>query len=438
MKRFTTRRLVIGMYATGFLALSSHAFAAGFQLFEQDGASIGSYHAGYAALAKDASIAFYNPAGITRIKNQQLVFAGNTIATDFQYKGTIGVNTILGGIPRSVTAQGGNVAFVPALHYVAPLTDNLGFGFSVDIPFGLKTNYGQSTILRYAATQTSVMVVDVSPSFGYQVTEKGSLGLGLDVQRMFAQFDQVGAAGPVETDTLSSNKVNDTGYGYHFGGLYQFTQDYRVGLSYHSKVVHHLTGTSQFTGPIANLLNEGPYQSHATTNITLPPYTALSAYGKMNPYYALMASAIYTQWSVEREIILNGISGVVSPFDMSTTIQASLPQYYRNTWNLSVGGEYFVSDKMTLRGALGYDETPVSNRYRNVTLPDNNRYVFAVGGHFQATKTIGLDLGWTHLMIAKTHINPPPMVTGAQVATTNGDATGGADVYGAQVTWDLV
>ena len=51
--------------------------------------------------------------------------------------------------------------------------ERLGFGFSVDVPFGLKTNYGYTSAVRYASTQTAVTVVDISPSLGYPVTEKG-------------------------------------------------------------------------------------------------------------------------------------------------------------------------------------------------------------------------------------------------------------------------
>jgi long-chain fatty acid transport protein len=61
-----------------------------------------------------------------------------------------------------------------------------------------------------------------------------------------------------------------------------------------------------------------------------------------------------------------------------------------------------------------------------------------MGGHYQATKTIGIDLGWMHLFINEATVNPPAQITGAQETTTNGKVNGGADVYGAQLTWDMV
>src|SRR3990167_6386814 len=82
----------------GIYFYSSLASASAFQLWEQDAASIGNYHAGYAAAAEDASTAFYNPAGLTRFKEQQLVVSADNIFTSFKYRGTVRVNTIGGGL----------------------------------------------------------------------------------------------------------------------------------------------------------------------------------------------------------------------------------------------------------------------------------------------------------------------------------------------------
>jgi long-chain fatty acid transport protein len=419
---------------------STQIMAAAFQLWEQDGASIANYHAGYAALAADASTAFYNPAGITRIKNQQIVLGGDTILTDFKYRGTIKVNTInAGNTAFTVTAQGGNIAFVPHLHYVAPLSERLAFGFSVVVPFGLKTNYGSTTMLRYAATKTSVMVINISPVLAWQVNDQFSLGAGIDAQRMNAEFNSYAVLGDPETDTRSANSAEDTAYGYHIGALFQLSPETRFGLSYHSKVDHHLKGTSTFSGPLAAFVNDGirSFSSRATTNVTLPAYTAFSVYQKVNPQIAMMGTVIYTQWNVFKNLVLNNLSGAQG-MEKSTSIRVVIPEHYHNSWNFSVGGDYFATEQFILRGAIGYDQTPVNNQYRNPQLPDNNRYVFALGGHYQATKTIGFDLGWSHLFIKQARVNPPTQVTGTQRTTTNGNVIGAGDVYGMQLTWDLV
>ena len=437
MNRFKARKLAVALGVAGLFVFSSHAMAAAFQLWEQDAASVGNFHAGYAAAAYDASTAFYNPAGLSRFDEQQLVVSADSIFTSFKYRGMVNVNTInAGNSPQSVTAQGGNYGLVPALHYVAPLSDIFAFGLSVDVPFGLKVNYGKQTELRYASTVASVQVVDISPVLSIKVTDQVSLGFGPDIQVMKGEFNQVGTMGGAELDSDGINTADGTGYGMHAGIMYNINDNSRIGLSYHSQVVHHLTGTSTFSGPLAD--DFPPIaSSRAKVNLTLPPYTALSAYHKINPSVAVMASVIYTQWSTIQNLVLQNVAGVVDA-DATTSLTAMLPMHFHNSFNFSVGADYAVTDAMTLRGGIGYDQTPVKDAYRNVQLPDNDRYVFALGGHYQSTPTLGFDLGWSHIFINKAHVIPPPQVVGDEIVTTNGSVTGGADVFAAQLVWDMV
>lgn len=441
MKHFQLHKLAAAFSVTGLLVFSSHAMASAFQLWEQDAASIGNYHAGYAAAAYDASTAFYNPAGLSRFKNQQVVFAADGVVTSFKYQGNIGVNTINDGDPQLVTAQGGNFGLIPALHYVAPISDIVFFGFSVDVPFGLMTNYGQSTVLKYASTETSVRVIDVSPVFTFKVTDQFSFGLGPDLQLMKGEFNQVGTNGVTEWDSDGINTADDTAFGMHAGILYELNENSRVGLSYHSQVVHHLTGDSSFNGPLVREALEIPSGTitsrRAKVNITLPPYTALSAYHKLNPSVAVMGSIIYTQWSTLQDLVLQNVAAI-QDLAASTNVIVTIPQHFRNTFNFSVGADYLAADKVTLRGGVGYDQTPVRDAYRNVMLPDNNRFAIALGSHYQSTPTLGFDISWSHLFINNAQINPPAQVTGDEIVTTNGNVKGGADVFAAQLVWDLI
>lgn len=249
MNRFVTRRLVTALCATGMLGLSTGAMASAFQLWEQSGASVGNYHAGYAASAEDASTAWFNPAGITKFKHQQIVVGGAAIMSSFKYRGDVSFRSTTPLPPvnfSGVTAQGGAFGLVPDFHYVTPITEKLGFGFSIAAPFGLKTDYGTGSPMRYAATRTSITVADISPSLAYEFNKQFSLGLGFDVQRAMGEFDNVSGTSNPALDTTATNKANGTGYGYHAGIMYDLTPDTRFGLSYHSQVVHHLTGTSKF------------------------------------------------------------------------------------------------------------------------------------------------------------------------------------------------
>ena len=61
------------------------------------------------------------------------------------------------------------------------------------------------------------------------------------------------------------------------------------------------------------------------------------------------------------------VDGIPTP---STSLVVTIPQHFRNTWNVSVGADYFT-DQITLKNGLGIDKSPANNRYR-VQMPDNN------------------------------------------------------------------
>lgn len=439
LKPTAIRQLIAFTCASILTTTSPQAMAAAFQIWEQDAASVGNYHAGRAASANDATTAYYNPAGMIRIQNQQFVLGDVGILTNGKYRGTVATNTYLGGAAQSVTAQNGSFTQAPNFHYVAPITPTIAFGLSLAVPFGLNAVYGRNTALRYDSVKAELQVIDLSPSLGFNLTKKLSVGFGMNVQRMNAQFDSTLTQG-AGTDTSAVSKGWDIAYGYHLGALYQFMPSTRVGIAYQSQVAHHIRGTSKLIGPVANALNGGPVVStEANANFTLPPFTTLSAYHQLNQKWAVMGSVIYTQWSfLQKTISLKDQSGVSAGGAGVNMLTVNLPQYYHNTWNLSVGADYNVTDQFTLRSGIGFDQSPTNNKYRNVQIPDSDHYAIAFGGHFQATKTFGIDLGWTHLFIANANISPPPQVIGSQVSTTNGSVKSSADIFGAQFTWDLV
>jgi long-chain fatty acid transport protein len=155
-----------------------------------------------------------------------------------------------------------------------------------------------------------------------------------------------------------------------------------------------------------------------------------------------MGTLTFTQWNTFQILSLNQLAGIVEdePLIAGTTdMSVDIPEHYRNSWNLSLGANYYPTECITVRMGGGYDQSPVRKGYRNVQLPDNDRYVLALGGHYQATKTIGFDASYSHIFMAgSVNVNPPPQAIGAEIVTTNGRVKGHADVLSAQVVWDIL
>lgn len=416
-----------------FASLISNAWASSFQLWEQNVTDVENFHAGRAALANDASIAYNNPAGITRIQNQQVVAGGIGIFSNIKYYGNVlscAGQTCFAPVAGSV--QAGSFSFIPDFHYVAPITPNIGFGLSVVSPYGLDVEYGQGTFVSNILTRARLQVIDIAPALGFNVSKKLSLGLGMDIEKMSGELNSIISLGPPAPTPAypSITKGYDTAYGYHLGALYAFSAASRLGLAYHSKVCHHLKGTSNWVGAGPSVPGN-PNPSRDLTNVYLPPDTTLSLYQRINPRWAVMGTIVYTQWSIVHDLVVQNAAGLHgNPVDY--------PMNFRNTFNYSIGADFNATEKLILRTGGGYDPSPTRNAYRTLQLPDTDRFDLAVGGHYQAFKTVGFDLGWTHVFLREGVINPPLHTDLPFQPLPQGNVKSSADVLGAQVTWDIV
>jgi long-chain fatty acid transport protein len=64
-----------------------------------------------------------------------------------------------------------------------------------------------------------------------------------------------------------------------------------------------------------------------------------------------------------------------------------------------------VSPRWTLRAGVARDLTPVRNTERDARVPDNNRWVFAMGATHQMSKRFSVDVGVNYLTVDSGPIN---------------------------------
>lgn len=434
----------------------SQAYASGLQIWDQNAAGVGDYHAGYAVDAADASTSFYNPAGLTYLDKMQVVGGIVAAPTNIVYNGKVNVSTVNPVTPQFISnAQAGTFNAIPDLYFAQPLSARLTWGLGLSAPFGCNTGYNTATYMRYASTKTTIQTIDMGPSLGFKLRNNLSVGGGVDAIYGDAVFDQyAGFADTTGLDTLSDNRLNGWGYGYHLGALYQPTLHTRLGLSYHSKVDQHLTGRSRFIGDLANsgaftgdLTPSTQISNNLKSNLTLPPYTTLSGLQNITDQWSILASATYTQWRYIKTLELENIAVADSSSGAAVNnAVAYITQNFHNTWNLALGTEYQVNQKIKVRSGAGYDQTPIpGSTYRYPQTPDQNRIAVAVGGQYKITKKAIMDLGWTHLFMANAAVqssetvgvNPNNPNPNGQTVTADGTISSSADLFGMQFTWQF-
>ncbi len=403
MSLFSRQQLMLGLALAGLADLSQ---AAGFALVEQNASGLGNAYAGQAANAQDASTIFFNPAGMTLLPDRQLVLSGHLIKPQFKFSGSVSSASLGNGDG----GDAGDLTLVPNAYFAYRLTPDVHVGIGVNAPFGLKTDYDNTWMGRTQAIKSEVKTINLNPSIAWKASESLSLGAGLNIQYTEATLTSATSAGV--PPPVGEVKGHDYGLGFNLGALWQLSDATRVGLAYRSEVDFTLKGSFKVNGVTA--------VNPVYADLTLPDSASLSVFHKLDTRWDLLADVTWTGWSdFDALRIVNASGGPVS-----TTIEN-----WDDSYRYSLGANYHLNEKMTLRGGAAYDETPVSDTYRTARIPDGDRTWITFGVQYRMSDRNIFDFGYAHLFIRDARIDKTE-----SPVTLSGTYEGAVDILSAQFT----
>lgn len=372
------------------LAGLGHAIAAGFMVRENSATAVGTAYAGAGSRAEAAETAFANPAGLTRLSGAEVESGATVILPSMEFRG--GANVLGAPIPGGNGGSLARGAVVPNLYWAFGITNRLKGGIAVTAPFGNGTEYDSTWAGRYLGIKTSAFSADINPNIAFRLNDALSVGGGVsaqylkvDVSSAIAQFIIFGPGAP---DAYYRFKAGDWAFGFNVGVLWKIEGGTRIGITYRSGIDHHSTGTLDFTG--ANPLL-GVVSGSASAKVRLPGTTGVSITRELSPNLSLSADVQFTQWGVFREVIIESQN---PPFVNE--------EHYRDSWLIALGGVYRLDQSWSLMAGIAWDQTPVTERFRAVTLPDTDRYLAGVGAGYRLTDAITLEAAYQH-SFALTH-----------------------------------
>jgi long-chain fatty acid transport protein len=372
------------------------ATASGFYIAQQGVEGIGRAKAGNAAVVRDASTVFTNPAGLTALKAPQIVAGissinpnvridnqGSTAATP----GTLGAAAAYSG---SIASNSAERALVPNAYLACPMPgDRLWLGLGISAPWGLSTHAPRGWFGRYDSVRTSLATVDIAPSAAVRITDALSIGAGIDIQYATATLssaipDPLAPGGPsASTDGRNRLQGDDWATGFNIGVLVTPRTDTRIGVHYRSAITQRLDGryeVSDLSGPLAGF--NGSFAAHA--DLALPDIVSVAVAHDVSPALTLLVEYQWFNWSRFSEV--QGSYAADQP-------DIVIPQGYRDSSAVSVGAEYAWSEKLTLRGGFRYEQTPTRNRYRTTSVPEGDNYSVGLGLSYTLGGGVVLSLG---------------------------------------------
>ncbi|MFS0828014.1 OmpP1/FadL family transporter [Pseudomonas phoenicis] len=402
---------------------STQLFAAGFALNEQSVSGMGTGFAGRSSAADDASTVYGNPAGMSRLKRQQVTVGGAAVIAKTDISGP-GSN--LGG-----ETDGDMVPLVgvPMGYYVKPLDDNWSVGFGVYVPFGLVTDYGSDDAARYWGKKSHVEVITFQPTVSYAFNDKVSIGIGPTFNRIRGELGSnlINPASPGRNDGEVKIKGDDTAVGYNVGLLVQATDRTRVGLTYHSMVDYELEGKTRVNSTQLGRLSGSKFD--ASLKIKTPESVDLSVTHELDDQWTLYAGSTWTRWSRLKDITVD--NEVPRPLVGSAFQTIKEEQNWHDTWAHAVGASYKVNKQWTLRTGFSVDQSPTNNHDRSPRIPTGDRRIFSLGAGYSPTDDMTIDVAYSYLWEEDTKVNQASATKGRYQAKYENSAHG----LGASLTY---
>jgi long-chain fatty acid transport protein len=368
------------------LLASGPAAASGFMVRENSAESVATVFAGNASRADDVSTVFNNPAGMSQLSGTQVEGGASLVVPNIRFTGNA---TLLGNpVPGNNSGEDGQIAVIPHFYGVFDLDDRTKLGLAITVPFGNTIDYGNAWSGRYVNIKTAALAFDINPNISYRITDRISVGGGVSLQHLnltlssgIAQFAILGPTAPDGKFEVNGSNWN---VGYNFGLLAEPMDGTRLGLTYRSEITHDLKGTLRFSPQTSPLLGLVTAASKAPLNV--PASITGSITQQMGSDFSLSSDVQFTQWHVFREVTVTAPPNPNFTFD----------ERYRDSWMATVGGVYQLSDAWKLRAGVGYDESPVTDAFRDTGVPDDNRYMIGFGPGIQLSDTTFLDAGYAY------------------------------------------
>lgn len=404
------------------LALTAQSvMASGYQINEYSASGLGRAFAGDAAMADNASTNARNAAAIFLMEKGTNISMGATYIDPDVNIYVTDVSVPAAGGNTGTLSDGANSETVPNFHITSFISDDIAVGYSATATFGMSTDYG-SAIAGIAAGKTSLTMINHNINGAYKIDDAWSVALGANAASADASLRRYDSTGALPGSGGAGSEYtkmdgDDWGYGWNFGVLYQLDDKNRFGFTYRSKIDLKLEG--HLTNPAHN--NEA-----ASMDITLPASYELSGFHQVREDIAIHYSLTRTNWSVFKEM------KAVSKVDGSELFKKE--ENWSDTWRIALGSTLTLNQEWALRAGIAFDESPVDNNNRTMSIPDTDRFWWSAGTTYKPNNAWSFDFGFAYLS-GKQYDSSTETVTG--VSTYTYGSTGDAFLYGLQASYQF-
>ena len=335
------------------------------------------------AHAEDASVTFFNPAGMSFIPNKLSIAAGGFgINADITYQNP--------STMESYTTE--NPMGTPIYAAVAyKVVDNVSLGFSFATPYGSTVQWpenwaGQDIVQKielkalFFQPMVSVKLAPWMSVGGSYIYAKGTV----DWTKAVTQFG----------GTLNIKDDEASGQGFGLGFYFRPSDKLDVSVAYRSPVdMNADKGVATFNVspslyPLIGLDANG--QDNFKAVLPLVDEYTLGVTYKVTPKWQISGDFNYSGWAKYNSLTLDFENAPAGNQASDPTVLVS-PKNWKSTQTWRVGTQYMVSENFAARLGYYYDESPYGDEDFSAESPSFEANVIT-GGIGYKWRSLGIDL----------------------------------------------
>jgi long-chain fatty acid transport protein len=387
--------------------------ANGFGLPDQDAFATARGEA-FVATADNPSAIYYNPAGITQLKGDNLRGGVYGIYLNPSYSPP-------GSVPNSGNTyhSSENLAAVPQFFYThTAKSAPISFGLGVYAPFGGNMNWPQDTGFRSVAVSGSLTYITINPVVAVKLLPGLSVGGGAMVNYGKISMYQGLLNTPVPLANLFDFNGDGWSVGYNAGILWQPHPKISFGATFRSSAGLNFQGNTDFQ--LQNHPYPTPAQRGASANFTFPLTAVFGVSYRPTPKWNLEFDANYTDWSSFNTVTIEQSPPIVNhPFYQNIPVNLD----WQASWMYEFGVTRYFDSGWHVSAGYVFNENSVPDQYYTPLAADMDRDFFSIGTGFKG-KTFDFDVAYQF------GYGPAHTVTGSTSSTKPGSGFSGQNADG--------
>ncbi|MBP3192541.1 OmpP1/FadL family transporter [Natronogracilivirga saccharolytica] len=372
---------IVTVLTAGLLAVclaASAAMAGGYQLNLLGQRQIGMGHVGTGMPLDIATIAM-NPGGLSALDGNAVMAGSNATFISTAYRAPA---------PSTYQANTDSRVRTPFSIYASYDTpvDNLKAGFAVYTPYGNALKWEEGWKYRTLLREISLTSIYLQPTLSYAITDNIGVGAGfiyaigmVNLQRDLPISDMDGHTGIVELDGST------TAIGFNAGIYADVTDLVSLGVSYRSEIEMEVEGgDADFTIP-QSLQGNFPEGNRFDASLPLPAVLNIGVGLTPTERLRVGIDANLTFWSAYESLDF--------AFEENTPALQNItePRNFNDRWIFRLGGEFDATEALQLRLGGYFDPSPVDEGFITPETPDLDRIGMSAGVGYAFTPDLGVN-----------------------------------------------